>query len=138
MTVREAEKALGAKLRLDYAADGNDCAYAFRTVDPDRSYMIDGGRIVRIDIDIPRKGHVRSRVATALGFGIGSSQRDIVRAYGHSLAIEPHPYLEDQGSYLVIDSPGHRRGIIFETDHGKVTEFRAGLYPALSYIEGCS
>ena len=52
-------------------------------------------------------------------------------------AMEPHPYDED-GRYFRVNDAGGRSGLIFETSHGRVTSFRAGREPALSYIEGCS
>ena len=142
MTVRELKHALGTRLSFEYASasDSDACFYAFRAdgEDPGISYMFEDRHLVRIDIDYPRRGADRAHVVTERGFGLGSQQREILRAYARHVAIKPHPYLEDEGSYLIIESPDQKRGIIFETDHGKVTEFRVGIYPPLGYIEGCN
>lgn len=139
MTVAAAEKALGAKLHVEYAEDTDrGCGFAQRSDgrDPSTSYMVENGKVTRVDIDNSGQS-VPSRVKTELGFGIGSLETDIEKAYGRKLSVQPHPYLEGEGHYLVVNSPDKKRGIIFETDKGKVTSFRGGLYPALSYAEGC-
>jgi hypothetical protein len=97
--------------------------------------MVENGRITRIDIWNLGSPPVR----TELGFGFGSRETDVIEVYGSRASVTPHPYLENLGSYITVDAPDHSRGIIFETDHRRdtVTSFRAGLYPALAYIEGC-
>lgn len=140
MTQRAAEKALGVRLKIDDASAYKEsgCGYLARTDgrSPDVLYMIMDGRITRIDIDV--EPPARSLVRVKEGIGIGSSETEILRAFGKSVKVEPHPYLDEQGHYLVVDSKDHKRGLIFETEHGKVTTFRAGLYPSLGFIEGCS
>ena len=140
MTVREAERSLGRKLHAVYAPDGNACETADLTVgNTIVLYMIEDRRITRIDVfgkGVKGK-HTRSFIRTARGVGVGSTETDVLRAYGPRVVVTPHPYLEAQGHYLTVDDPGHRRGIIFETDHGVITSYRAGEYPSLGYIEGC-
>lgn len=140
MTADAAETTLGVKLfagpRPALTDDG--CTYGRRVdgKDPEIGYMFEKGRITRIDV-LPGKV-TESKVVTQKGFGIGSREADVVKAYGAKLQIQLHPYLEKgQGSYLVVDAPDHQSGIIFETEHGTVTSFRGGNYPALGYKEGC-
>ena len=136
MTLRQVERALGARLKIEYPEDYS-CGGGSRADgrDPDIWYMIDDRRLARIEI-VSRKGQPAT-VTTAQGLGVGSTEADILRVYGARVKTEPHPYLEGEGHYMKVDAPGHRRGILFETNHGVVTTFRAGTYPALGYIEGC-
>jgi hypothetical protein len=142
MTVRAAERALGARLRNESPELDEGCSYyALRsTQDSLVHYMVERGRITRIDIEYVAslRRHTRSPITTATGIGIGSTETDIRRAYGRHLKIVQDPYMEDQGNNLTIEDRGRHRGILFETDHGTVTSFRAGIHPSLEYSEGCS
>ena len=132
MTVKEAEKALGARLR---SSGEKACTDLSRRDGRERNirYMAENGRISRIDVTGPSQ----PRILTAAGIGIGASEEAVRRAYGAGLVVERHPYDPD-GHYLKMDDPDHSRGIIFETAKGRVTSFRAGRYPALGFIEGCA
>jgi hypothetical protein len=141
MTIRQAERALGHKLAVDYTASDSEACGQASTALMDRqgySIMVQDRIITRIDVGETDPGKQASPIITAEGVGIGSSETAVRKAYGKRLKVEPHPYLDDQGHYLIVDEPGHKRGIIFETDLKQVTSFRAGLYPAVGYIEGCS
>jgi len=128
MTFQQAERALGHKLALD-GTNEPACYYASLA---GASYMFESGRIVRIDIGAPA-GAVH---ATAAGIHIGSTEADVKKAYAH-VVVEGHPYAE-HGHYLRVDTTPKKAGFIFETDGKRVTSFRAGIYPALDYSEGCS
>jgi len=52
------------------------------------------------------------------------------------MKVTPHQYL-DTGHYLTVRSAHSRYGVRFETDKGKITEFYAGTYEAIQYVEGC-
>jgi phosphoribosylformimino-5-aminoimidazole carboxamide ribonucleotide (ProFAR) isomerase len=142
MTVRGAERALKAHLHNENPELDDNCTYyALRsTQDSLVHYMVEHGRITRIDIDYVAslRRHTYSPITTATGIGIGSTETDIRRAYGRNLKIVPDPYMEDQGNNLTVEDRGHNRGILFETAHGRVTSIRAGVHPALEYSEGCS
>lgn len=142
MTVRAAERALGRKLHNENPEAGVGCTYYAlgRTQDSLVHYMVEDGRITRIDIDYVAQLHppAHSPITTQAGIGIGSTEADIRRAYGRKLKIVPDPYMESEGNNLTVEDLGHHRGILFETVHGKVTSFRAGIHPSLEYSEGCS
>jgi hypothetical protein len=114
------------------------CSYVHRTGGPDSDayYMMNDGRLVRIDV---RKSTSTTYppTLTAEGVGVGSAEGDVMKIYGKNLTIEPHKY-DANGKILVVRSNDPARGMIFETSQGKVTSFRAGLYPALGFVEGCS
>lgn len=139
MTKRQAEAALGKKLRLQYSmtSDDNSCTYASRVDGKDRdiAYMLIHGKIARIDIGVKP---AQNKILTAAGVGQGSTESAVKKAYGKRLQISPHPYGDDDNwHYLTVDEAEHTRGIIFETDGKRITSFRAGVYLALGYIEGC-
>lgn len=143
MTLAEAEKALGARLKMFYAEDNDpkSCGTGARAdgKNPDVYYMVEDGRIARVEVvtldtGMPTKPPIR----TAKNVGLGSTEAEVKAAYGAALRVEPHPYLEDAGHYLVVKSADGKTGIIFETDRKNVIEFRAGRYPQVGYIEGCA
>ena len=51
--------------------------------------------------------------------------------------VRPHKY-DDSGHYLILDATGGREALVFEESDGKVTAIRAGLKPAVEYVEGCA
>ena len=132
MTVAAAEHALGARLRVDASpvADG-ECSSAVRRDGRDKqiTYMVEGGRITRIDIDT-------AQVRTAKGVGLGSTIAQVRKAYGATFRSHPNPYTELPD--LEVRTPGSRFGLIFETDHGRVITMRSGKYPSVAYSEHCS
>jgi hypothetical protein len=136
MSVEAAGKALKLRLKVD---GGADCAVARRADgrDGEITYMAEKDVITRIDVGRAKTGAgARASVVTAAGVGLGATEAQVRRAYGPRLEVEPHPY-DEKGHYLRVEGPGKRSGIIFETSRGRVTSFRAGLYPALDYKEGC-
>lgn len=138
MTVQDAARALGSGLAPRQPFETEACWIASRVDgrDPGIFYMISNGRIRRIDIRSYNKNV--PRVMSDRGVTIGSTEQDVHRAYGGRVQMKPHPYTAPDGHYLLISAPDERGGYIFETLHGKVTDFRAGVRPYLDYIEGCA
>lgn len=60
-------------------------------VDPDIAYIVESGRITRIDIWQAKQGDDPGIVSPE-GIGIGSTEDQIKNAYGAKLKIEAHPY----------------------------------------------
>lgn len=92
-------------------------------------YMVIDGRVVRIDVD--DRG-----IPTAAGIRVGDAEAKAQQVYGSEMKVTAHQYT-DTGHYLTVRSPDGRRGIRFETDNGRITEFYAGTYEAIQYVEGC-
>lgn len=92
-------------------------------------FMIENGLITRIDIH-------DKKISTTKGIRIGDSVSKVKKAYGSKLTVEPHFYIGKAGSYLKIKL-GKGFGYVFETDAGKVTTFRAGIFSSIEYVEGC-
>lgn len=141
MSVPEAEKALKTRLKVELIEVDADesCGYATRADkrDANLAYMVEDGRITRIDVIQPRRGSgPERRVTAATGLGVGSSEDEVRKAYGSAMTAEPNPY-DDRERYLKVEEPDHKRGLVFETLGGKIYSMRAGEYPALDYAEGC-
>lgn len=133
MTVTEASTAYGNRLKpyAPLAEDERSCFYVY----PDGiigplSFMIIDDRVARVDVDGPN-------ILTVTGVGVGSSESSVLHTYEDRVKISAHPYTGPEGHYLTVDSEDGI-AIIFETDGSTVTSYRAGQYPAVRYIEGCS
>jgi hypothetical protein len=139
MSVEEAERITGP-LVVAYPNDDGGCGEAVpkRPWINGASLMVEGRRIVRIDIAQGPPPAARATGTTDAGVGLGSTITAVRRAYGKRLRIEPHPYDNEDGRYLVVRGLKPGREIIFETYHGRVDSFRAGLTKQVGYIEGCS
>ena len=107
------------------------CRYVSVTGAPDSVFfMVESGRLARIDV---RGG----MTPTAEGARIGDEERRIETLYP-DLRRMPHKYTE--GNYLiVIPAPTDTlRRYVFETDGERVTQYRAGVYPQVEWVEGCA
>lgn len=93
--------------------------------------MMEKGRLSRISLHAP--GPLR----TDKGFGVGSKEADVRRAYGAALEVATHAYDEEPAHYLTYWTIPKTRGVRYETDtQGLVTAVHVGG-PAIQYIEGC-
>jgi hypothetical protein len=140
MTARRAQQVLGAQFNLELPGDSDSkyCSYRWLKRDPGVLYMVESGRITRIDIVAPDKPAPRADVTTETGLRLGAPESDVRHAYGASLIVKPHPYDGEPAHYLIVEDKGRDRGLLFETDVTRhVTQFRVGRHPSLDYIEGC-
>ncbi len=142
MTLREAEPILGANLTLlkDAFYQSDSCWYSRRS-DGEESfvaYMMDKNRIVRIDVLDLSGDQNTTDVVSDKGVGIGALEKDVIALYGADIEIRPHLYVSPGGHYLRVQSPDGSSALLFETEDGKVTSFRAGLIPQVDYKERCS
>lgn len=118
MSVREAEHALHARLVVDDSGSDEEyhCSYFGRAdgKEANVSYMVERGRITRIDIG---EDDTRSRQSVAvtdqLGFGIGSQERAIIRAYGKRLVVENDPTPARPGTGSCLTTRGTARQLFF-------------------------
>lgn len=95
--------------------------------------MVENGRVERVDVD-----SIGAR--TDRGAGVGMSEADIRRLYPESLVVQPHKY-DETGHYLIPvprEPADSSLRVVFETDGQRVLRYRAGLRPAVEYVEGCS
>ncbi len=133
MTAKEASAKSGINLKeTDPSDSGNEaCNYVYPNGERgDVGFMIEEGRISRIDI-------TSRKIASVGGIRVGDSEAAVTKAFPGKVKVQAHPYLEEDGKYLVIKiNQGY--GFIFETEKGKVTRFRAGRFESVQYIEGCN
>lgn len=132
-SLADASAALGEQIKMTQGLPGSECAYARPDKLPEgTSLMIVSGAVARVNVDT-------TGILTAAGFGVGSTEDAVQQAYGRQIVTQPHKYTD--GHYLIHKVPGVRGqafGIVFETDGKRVTRYRAGRYPEVEWVEGCS
>ncbi len=145
MTIQEAANAAQVSFVLAPLTQSAVCKYYLpenydvekgkRTVPIDGiGLMVVNDQVIRIDI------WPGSAVKTLSGLGIGSTIEDVKAAFDQQVEVTPRPYME--GNYLTLTpeaAGSNLYSLVFEIDKdGKVTQFRAGQFPAVTWSEGCS
>jgi hypothetical protein len=130
MTVDELRRAVGD---IPGASPAADCSYVRPPgAPPGVSVMLARGQVARIDVD---SGGVESDA----GVAVGDSASKVANAYASRLTAMPHKYVSG-GEYLTVrptaPSDSSRR-MVFETENGRVTRFRAGRVPEVEWVERC-
>jgi hypothetical protein len=125
MKVETAEAALKQRTTQSYSKTG--CDYVEFKRYPGLRFMIEDGILTRAD--------ARKNIKNSANVGIGMSLTK-VKGLHPSIKIEPHKY-DDEGHYLILKTDDGRAAIVSEESNGKVTDIRAGMEPAVEYVEGC-
>jgi hypothetical protein len=127
----DARAALGDSLIV---APGAECGFTVpRGAPAGVRFMVEQGKIVRVEVD-------SSGVRTTAGAEVGMSEADVRGRYPVGLRVQPHKY-DPKGRYLVVqgtEPADSARRLIFETDGQRVVRYRAGVTPAVEYVEGCA
>ncbi|MFC4929228.1 hypothetical protein [Massilia sp. GCM10023247] len=126
MTLAQAEQASGAKAVLPTSFDPACSMVRFPAL-PALRFMLENGIVTRADAG--------PGVETALGVAIGDTLAQ-VRARHPEVQVSAHKY-DENGHYLTFPEPDGRSAVILEESGGKVTKMRAGLLPAVAYVETC-
>jgi len=133
MTLSEASAAAGTEIVPERGAS-DSCSYATPKGGPEGvSFMVVSGRVARIDVS-------GGAVKTLSGAAIGDTEAAVQAMYSGQLQASPHKYVP-AGRYLTLVPTGADDAnfrLILETDGSKVTRFRAGRAPEVSFVEGCS
>lgn len=135
MTVAEAEEVSGVTLVSSTRQD-KSCRYYEPEDGPGGiSFMAVDDRIIRIDV------WSESDVNTLSGARIGSTEADLNALYPGQIEVTPNPFT--QGKYLTyVPEAGSGDALyrlVFETNsRGKVTQFRTGQFPAVTWPKGCA
>lgn len=93
--------------------------------------MLVDGRLARIDVR-------DSSVATDRGARVGDAEARIAALYGDRVSVQPHKYTD--GHYLIVTpavAADSAYRLVFETDGSRVIAYRAGVLPAVEWVEGC-
>jgi hypothetical protein len=130
MSLDQLNATLSGSFSVPEDEEEKDCFYAESSQHPGIAFMIQDGRVTRIDV-------TKSTIATASGIRVGDAEERVKKAYGARIKVEAHAYTGPQGHYLTLYSHDRRFGMRFETDGQKVTGFYAGETHAILYIEGC-
>jgi hypothetical protein len=116
----------------DTAGIDEYCDYVAIPAAPDSiGFMVVERRLARIDV-------YSGETATEAGARVGDTEERIETLYPGVRRI-PHKYTG--GFYLVVlpDAPADTLSrVVFETDGQIVTRYRAGIWPPVEYVEGCS
>lgn len=126
MTLAQAEQATEAKASLPEPFDPACSMVRFPAL-PKLRFMVENGTITRADAD--------AGVENALGISVGDSLEKI-RSSHPEATVGPHKY-EANGHYVTVPSADGGAAIILEVVGDKVTKIRAGLQPAVAYVETC-
>jgi hypothetical protein len=129
MTLPHLNTVLREKFVMPESKDDQGCFYVKSAKYSHISFMMEGGHLVRIDVD-------GAGIPTAEGIQVGDSEEHAKKVYGSRLKIERDQYSED-GHYLTVRSRDGRNGIRFEAEKGKIDTFYAGTIQAIQYVEGC-
>jgi len=104
-----------------------DCTYVAFTSYPGIRFMVERGVVVRAD--------ATANIANGAGVVFGASI-DQVRTAHPSVEVQPHKY-EPDGNYLILAGAEPNSAYVFEAKAGKISAIRAGMKPAVLYVEGC-
>jgi hypothetical protein len=131
MSRSAAARALGGDLRLPAGTtDATGCHYRTSTRAPGLLFMIEEGRVVRVETKSPT-------YVTPSGVRVGDTEASAREAYAGRAVITPHKY-SPGGHSLMIRTADRKRAVVIETSEGKVVAVRGGQLPAVEYVEGCS
>ncbi len=130
MTADELRRAVGHVPGANPAAD---CRYVRPSDAPAGvSVMLARGQVARVDID-------SAGVSSDAGVAVGDSAAKVAEAYAKRMTATPHKYIPS-GQYLTVRSASPAdslRRMVFETENGRVTRFRAGRVPEVEWVERC-
>ena len=135
MTLAEASKAA----EIAFVPVGDSASVSCRYFQPHEGpegigFMVVNGQIIRIDI------WPGSVITTLSGAGIDSTEAEIEALYPGQIEISSHKYTGGQYLTFIPEDAGAKLyRLVFETDaEGRVTQFRAGQFPAVTWVEGCT
>jgi len=94
---------------------------------PGVRFMVEQGKITRADAD--------AGIGNTLGIATGDTL-EAAKKKAPTLQVGAHKYLPE-GHYLSASSADGKAAIIMEEDGKSITKIRAGLQPAVAYVETC-
>lgn len=136
MDIKSIEKAVGIK-NVNEDNSTADCkVYNFIEGFPNIRLLCEkkNGKMILERIYVNDKS-----IKTKSGIGIGSSEKEILDAYGDKMKKESHKYKPQSNYYYYVptDKKDQNYRINFDFDSEKVVHFSVGRKPAIFYVEGC-
>jgi hypothetical protein len=122
------EAAKGFLPGLEVYGQPGDACFVAGARKPQMELLFEDGEVTRIYVTDPA-------LKTASGIGPGSSEADLLKAYGEALAAEPAKYVEGGRVFTLLGNGVN--GLQFETDGKTVSVVSAGTGAALAYTERC-
>jgi hypothetical protein len=126
MTVDQAVATAGPRDESGRELDPS-CDYIQFASLPGIRFMVEKGVITR--------GDAGPTTPNAFNISVGA-RLEAVKAAHPEARITPHKY-DPTGHYLLFAAPGGAAGIVMEEKDGAIVRIRAGLEPAVEYVESC-
>jgi len=126
MTLDQAQQAAGSKATLPEPFDPGCSMVRFPSL-PKLRFMVENNIVTRADAE--------PGIENAVGLPFGATLAQIQASHPEA-RVTPHKYDED-GRYVTFPGADGRSAIILEVTGGKVSKMRAGLQPAVAYVETC-
>lgn len=130
MSLPQLNAAIHEKFSMPRNKDDQACFYVKPAGHPHIAFMIEDGRLARVDVDGPG-------IFTSEGIQVGDSEARAKKAYGSRLKIEPDKFSAGEDHYLTVRSVDGHYGVRFESESGKINGYYAGRFEAIQYVEGC-
>lgn len=127
MQLAQAEAVAGTRANAERELDPG-CDYTEFTSLPNVRFMVENGVITR--------GEAEAGVPNSRDIMIGDSLVSVTQAHTDA-EVQPHKY-DTSGHYILFRAPAGDRAIVVETADDIVMLIRAGLEPAVEYVESCS
>lgn len=126
-TLSQAERVVGTPATALSPHADPACRYVRFAAYPNIRFMVENDRITR--------GEAGAGVPNVLGISIGAGVDDL-RARFPGMVMQPHKY-DPNGSTLLFRNANGKTALVIEASNGRVTHIRAGVQPAVEYVEGC-
>jgi len=125
--IKDVEALLKEKaIKNKYAESG--CYYVKFKIFPNVDLMVEEGVVKRAEI--------RINTPTILNIPASSKLENIKSKYP-KVQIQQHKYAPN-GYYLIFNNANNTKAIVYEYYEDQIQDIRAGLKPAVHYVEGCS
>lgn len=135
--VDKVEAQLNEKLGYNQYANRGCSALTTKKLEPlGLSVVIDSKVLARINVDYYGKSDLPQTIKTDKGISLGSSEEDVSKAYPGA-RVKPNPS-DPSWHTIIVETPDHAKGIVFETNGKTVKSMRAGVYSAIIFADSCS
>ena len=126
-SVKQAAAAVKTAAIRSNPEEDEACHYVHFAAYPGADFMVENGRIVRVEVP--------DAASNILGVRVGMSLVEIrTHLKGRRFQMREDG---DNNQYLVIPAADGKSEIYLALEHDKLAYVRGGLLPAVEYVEGC-